>query len=316
MKMKNKRIWMSLIVVLVIGMLTSTITIHAADYSVKEQVTINRVHKKLKKQKHESDKLIKQIDQINSKNQFNRIRVKNQYRLCFVNYVNFYRNFFKLSNVYLGPQYNHTAQKALQKNIISSNMSTNNFYLNNNLLHDKKIQKLNVAVLSYFDNAYNKLNVRKRAWILSPIIHEIGTGVLYSPNNGLLKNNLYFINQNNRSIAVNSHKLITYPAKGVFPYQMMFYRHHQPTYWSIFVVGKPKINSLQIKVQDKTNHNQAIVKNINLDQKDNFGGFKTLITYQPEIPLINKHRYQVDINGLNNGKMHNYRYQFKLFMLK
>lgn len=158
-----------------------------------------------------------------------------------------------------------------------------------------------------------------RAWILSPYLQNFGIGAAYGTNSWkyvdmMVMNNNWFDNV----VAHPQKNIITYPSAGVFPIEALtdaVYNHHAVP-WSIYFTEKQTLaGKLAVTVEDNTTKQQTTI-NDPLDASTyQFGSFKSVFTFTPNLPLTSGHQYTVTLTGLKDYPQ-GYTYQFKLFKAK
>lgn len=153
------------------------------------------------------------------------------------------------------------------------------------------------------NNIAGRGNVGHRNLILSTRATRMGIGAAYGEGNGILYSveNGVFADDILRTPVKNE---VLYPAKKVFPYELVGSR----TPWSYSttksISSKPKIYITDLSKKKKKRYKATQVQNWG---RSFYGdGYTTTITYQPgKIKLVNTHKYRVKI-----GKHRTYTFRF------
>lgn len=158
-----------------------------------------------------------------------------------------------------------------------------------------------------------------RAWILSPYLQSFGIGAAYGSNawkyvDMMVMNSDWLSNV----VANPQKKVVTYPSSGVFPIEALtdavYNQHAVP--WSIYFSEQQTLTgTLTATVKDETTGQQVQVTDLLDASTYQFGSFKNVFTFTPNLPLASGHQYTVTLTGLQ-AYPEGYTYQFKLFKAK
>lgn len=158
-----------------------------------------------------------------------------------------------------------------------------------------------------------------RAWILSPYLQNFGIGAAYGTNSWKYVDMMVVNDQWLSGLSAQpQQKAIAYPGAGVFPIEALtdpIYNHHAVP-WSIYFADTQAITgALSVAISDDTTNQKTIASDLMNASIYQFGSYKNIFTFTPDLPLTSGHQYTVTLNGLQNYP-NGYTYSFKLFNIK
>lgn len=303
--------------------------VQAAKYSKSEAKQVKyfqRKYKNLDKAQYNRNSIYQQAP--NFANPFSPGVLNPAYISTTMDYVNYYRDLVGLPSEANPDDANRSAQigaaslaavnasaslqahgliNYLRPNYISENdwaIAENATLGNINFLddaHSASAGEIVTDLMREDNNIAGAGNIGHRALILSARATRMGVGAAYGRNSNVLYSvqNGWFADDILRQPVVNT---MVYPARRVFPYELVC----KKTPWSFSttkrIMGTPKIYITDITA--KRRHRATQVRNLG---KAFYGdGYATTITYQPgKTKLINTHKYKVKI-----GKYYNYTFRF------
>lgn len=100
--------------------------------------------------------------------------------------------------------------------------------------------------------------------------------------------------------------VVAFPSSGVFPHELL----DSDTPWSIYFAKRRLTRQPKIYVTDLTTNKKKRAIHVRNYGTDYFGdGYTSAISFDPNISLINTHKYKVEIRGITS-------YSFRLFRQK
>lgn len=148
-------------------------------------------------------------------------------------------------------------------------------------------------------------NTGHRALILSARATRMGIGAAYGSSNKKFYSvqNGVFADDILRPAVKD---VVAFPSSGVFPYELL----DSDTPWSIYFAKRRLTRQPKIYVTDLTTNKKKRAIHVRNYGTDYFGdGYTSAISFDPNISLINTHKYKVEIRGVTS-------YSFRLFRQK
>lgn len=265
---------------------------------------------------------------------FNSGVLKKEYIQTSIDFINYYRSLFNLP-VEINPEKDNTNAQLGAAALASVNANTSlsahgllgyrrpNYFSKNDwmIAENSTLGNINFLessngssageivtdLLQDINNISGNCNTGHRALILSARATHIGIGAAYGKNNGKLYSveNGIFADDILRPVSINT---VTYPSKGVFPYELL----SAGTPWSVYFAKQHISRTPKIYTTDLTTGKKYLATQVYNFGSDYFSsGYNSTITFMPnsKMKIVNTHKYRVQI-----GKIYNF--SFKLFRQK